>query len=108
MGYSVNVVEATVTELLESGERITGVKYKLKGSQQYTEVTAPLTIVCDGCFSKFRKTLVKNVPKTVSHFVAVIMKDMEMTYEQHGNVFLVEPSPTLMYRVRTIPLFILF
>lgn len=38
------------------------------------EIHAPLTIVADGCFSKFRKNLVSGKVKVSSHFVGCIMK----------------------------------
>lgn len=96
----VNMVEGTVLSLLEEGESVLGVKYKTKDGEVH-EVKAPLTVVADGCFSKFRKTLVSMEPKTVSHFVGVVMNDVVLPYEGHGHVFLVDPSPVLSYRIGT-------
>lgn len=38
------------------------------------EIYAPLTVVADGCFSKFRKSLVSGKVKISSHFVGCLMK----------------------------------
>ncbi len=38
------------------------------------EVHAPMTVVADGCFSKFRKNLISGKAKVSSHFVGCIMK----------------------------------
>jgi squalene monooxygenase len=98
--HLVNMVEGTVLSLIEDGDAVVGVKYKTKDGQVF-EVKAPLTVVADGCFSKFRKTLVSNEPKTVSHFVGVVMNDVTLPHEGNGHVFLVDPSPVLSYRIGT-------
>lgn len=38
------------------------------------ELHAPLTIVADGLFSKFRKNLISNKVRVPSHFVGGILK----------------------------------
>jgi len=40
----------------------------------FQEVHAGLTVVADGCFSKFRKGLMSGKAHTSSHFVGCIMK----------------------------------
>jgi len=52
----VNLEQGTVTSLLEEKGTITGVQYKTKSGQEFT-AKAPLTIVCDGCFSNLRRSL---------------------------------------------------
>ncbi len=63
-------------------------------------MNSPLTVVCDGCSSNFRKQLVK-FPDVVakSRFVGVIVKG-KMPFEGYGHVFLCNPAPVLSYRVR--------
>lgn len=48
--------QGTVTSLLEERGTIKGVQYKTKTGQEMTAY-APLTIVCDGCFSNLRRSL---------------------------------------------------
>lgn len=45
-----------MTSLIEEKGTVKGVKYKNKDGQDI-KAFAPLTIVCDGCFSNLRKTL---------------------------------------------------
>lgn len=54
--HSVTLVQGTVTSLVERKGTVKGVQYKTKGGQDVTAY-APLTIVCDGCFSNLRRSL---------------------------------------------------
>lgn len=47
-----------MTSLLEDKGTIIGVQYKTK-SGEVVKAFAPLTIVCDGCFSNLRRSLCK-------------------------------------------------
>lgn len=53
---SVRMEQGTVTSLIEEKGTVKGVKYKNKDGQDI-KTYAPLTIVCDGCFSNLRKNL---------------------------------------------------
>lgn len=53
---SIHLKQGTVTSLLEENGTIKGVQYKTKDGKELT-AHAPLTIVCDGCFSNLRRTL---------------------------------------------------
>ena len=53
---SVRLEEGTVTSLLEVKGTVKGVIYKAKNGEEIT-ACAPLTIVCDGCFSNLRLSL---------------------------------------------------
>lgn len=46
-----------MTSLLEEKGIIKGVQYKSKGSDLELNAHAPLTIVCDGCYSNLRRSL---------------------------------------------------
>ena len=48
--------QGTVLSLIEVDGVVKGVKYRTAGEEEL-EVRAPLTIVCDGCFSNLRRTL---------------------------------------------------
>lgn len=54
--FSVKLEQGTVTSLLEEKGTVKGVQYKTKTGQEMT-CCAPLTIVCDGCFSNLRRSL---------------------------------------------------
>lgn len=54
--FSVRLEQGTVTSLIEEKGTIKGVQYKTKAGQEVTSY-APLTIVCDGCFSNLRRSL---------------------------------------------------
>ena len=50
------IQQGTVISLIEVDGVVKGVKYRIDGEEEL-EVRAPLTIVCDGCFSNLRRTL---------------------------------------------------
>src|SRR5690242_17651956 len=113
------MVQGTASKLLEDEVGVIGVTYKQEGEQKVIggvsrlhskEVYAPLTIVCDGCFSNFRskfgldkpsRSIYKSSsnPFSTSHFVGLIMKNCTLPYPQHGHVFLLQPGPVLCYQV---------
>ncbi|BGP56206.1 hypothetical protein JCM8202_002097 [Rhodotorula sphaerocarpa] len=93
----VDLVEATVNELLEDGDgKIIGVKATPRKSDDSTgDVTpldfkAKLTIVADGCMSKFRRALLPThvQPITRSHFVGLVLEDADLPSPHHGHVIL--------------------
>lgn len=100
---TVRFIEGTVSELLEEGPRIAGVSYSTGEGASATkhELRAPLTLVSDGCFSKFRKqTNAPNHPKTISsNFVGVVVENLTLPSEGCGHVMLCEPTPMLFYRI---------
>ena len=56
-----------VTSLLEEKGAVKGVRYKTKGGQDII-ANAPLTIVCDGCFSNLRRGLCKPEVSITMHY----------------------------------------
>lgn len=62
-------------------------------------VHAPLTIVADGCFSRFRKSLSKTTPVVKSHFVGLLMHNCPQHESNHAELVLADPSPVLVYRI---------
>ncbi|XP_051722201.1 squalene monooxygenase [Ctenopharyngodon idella] len=96
---NVKFVEGTVTSLEEEDECVTGIQYREKDSGMIKEIHAPLTIVADGCFSKFRKNLVSGKVKVSSHFVGCIMKDSPQFKPNHAELVLADPSPVLIYQI---------
>lgn len=96
---SVTVYEGTVTDLIEEGNSVTGVRYKDAADKEERTVQASLTVVCDGMFSIFRERLSENVKKVSSYFLGIILKDCQLPYKNHGHVIIADPAPCLVYPV---------
>uniref|UniRef100_H3CS01 Squalene monooxygenase n=1 Tax=Tetraodon nigroviridis TaxID=99883 RepID=H3CS01_TETNG len=87
------------TSLLEENGCVTGLQYRDKESGDVKEIRAALTIVADGCFSKFRKNLVPGKARTSSHFIGCLMKDCPQFKANHAELVLANPGPVLVYQV---------
>uniref|UniRef100_A0A8D0AZP0 Squalene monooxygenase n=1 Tax=Salvator merianae TaxID=96440 RepID=A0A8D0AZP0_SALMN len=94
-------IEGTVVQLLEVDERIVGIQYRDKESGEMKELHAPLTVVADGLFSKFRKNLISSQVKVPSHFVGCILKNLPQFKANHAELVLANPSPILIYQIST-------
>ncbi|XP_078542910.1 squalene monooxygenase [Lissotriton helveticus] len=94
-----NFIEGTVTRLLEENDSVIGVQYKDKETGDIKELHAPLTVVADGLFSKFRKNLVFAKASVSSHFVGCILKDSPQFKANHAELVLGNPSPVLLYQI---------
>ncbi|OSX62814.1 hypothetical protein POSPLADRAFT_1141655 [Postia placenta MAD-698-R-SB12] len=106
----VDVVEATVSELIECPvtSRVLGVRAtrKKEGSSEPVEKEtffADLTVIADGCFSNFRTAVLGGAgvkPDVKGHFVGVVLEDAQLPMEQHGTVVLVKGhGPVLLYQI---------
>ncbi|KGN62420.1 squalene monooxygenase SE1 [Cucumis sativus] len=95
---NVRLEQGTVTSLLEEKGTITGVQYKSKNGEQKTAY-APLTIVCDGCFSNLRRSLCNPMVDVPSCFVGLVLENCQLPYANLGHVVLGDPSPILFYPI---------
>lgn len=106
----VTTVEATVKDILrDSSGRIVGVAASRKTSSdekdnstvnEDLEIKAAVTIVADGCFSKFRKTHGSSIqPMVRSNFVALELTDAPLPAPHHGHVVLSPSGPILLYQI---------
>ncbi|XP_075520794.1 squalene monooxygenase SE1-like [Primulina tabacum] len=95
---NVRLEQGTVTCLVEEKGTVKGVQYKTKNGEE-TTVYAPLTIVCDGCFSNLRRSLCTPKVEIPSCFVGLILENCELPYANHGHVVLGDPSPILFYPI---------
>ncbi|KAM1915988.1 hypothetical protein ACFX13_035772 [Malus domestica] len=95
---SVELEQGTVTSLLEEKGTIKGVKFRRKGSQEFT-AHAPLTIVCDGCCSNLRRYLCNPKVDIPSCFVGLILEDCQLPYANHAHVILGDPSLVSFYPI---------
>ncbi|XVE48652.1 hypothetical protein DITRI_Ditri01bG0019300 [Diplodiscus trichospermus] len=90
--------QGTVTCLMEEKGIIKGVHYKTSEGQELT-ANAPLTIVCDGCFSNLRRSLCNPKVDIPSCFVGLVLENCDLPYLNHGHVILADPSPILFYPI---------
>ncbi|KAF7843069.1 squalene monooxygenase-like [Senna tora] len=95
---NVKLEQGTVTSLLEENGSVKGVHYKTKSGQELI-AKAPLTIVCDGCFSNLRRSLCNPKVEVASHFVGLVLENCNLPYANHGHVILGDPSPILFYPI---------
>ncbi|KAI8978382.1 squalene epoxidase-domain-containing protein [Pilobolus umbonatus] len=98
---NVTVQQATVSCLLTEGmeEKVIGVKVVKNGEEEC--IYAPLTLVADGIFSKFRKEFMERTTDVISHFVGFLLHDFELPFPNKGFVTIAKPSPILMYQIGT-------
>ncbi|GAU31146.1 hypothetical protein TSUD_315700 [Trifolium subterraneum] len=96
--FGVRLEQGTVTSLLEEQGIIKGVQYKTKDAQELS-ACAPLTIVCDGCFSNLRRSLCNPKVEVPSCFVGLVLENCELPCANHGHVILGDPSPVLFYPI---------
>uniref|UniRef100_A0A5B6Z4I8 Squalene monooxygenase n=1 Tax=Davidia involucrata TaxID=16924 RepID=A0A5B6Z4I8_DAVIN len=94
----VRMEQGMVTSLLAKGGVIRGVQYKTKNGQQMTAY-APLTIVCDGCFSNMRQSFYDPKVELPSCFVGLVLEKCKLPYTNHGHVILADPSPILFHPI---------
>ncbi|KAK4491170.1 hypothetical protein RD792_001900 [Penstemon davidsonii] len=97
---NVRLEQGTVTSLLEENGTVKGVQYKTRNGEEITAY-APLTVVCDGCFSNLRRSLCTPKVENPSCFVGLILENCELPYANHGHVVLGDPSPILFYPIST-------
>ncbi|GFP88686.1 squalene monooxygenase [Phtheirospermum japonicum] len=95
---NVRIEQGTVTSLIEEKGTIKGVQYKTRNGHEVSAY-APLTIVCDGCFSNLRRSLCTPKVEIPSCFVGLILENCELPHANHGHVILGDPSPILFYPI---------
>ncbi|XP_048571941.1 squalene monooxygenase SE1-like [Triticum urartu] len=95
---NVQLEQGTVTSLLEENGTVKGVQYKIKSGEEL-KAYAPLTIVCDGCFSNLRRALCSPKVEVPSCFVGLVLENCELPHANHGHVILANPSPILFYPI---------
>ncbi|WOL03072.1 squalene monooxygenase [Canna indica] len=95
---NVKLEQGTVSSLIAENGTVKGVVYKTKSGEEY-KAFAPLTVVCDGCFSNLRRTLCSPKVEVPSSFVGLILDNCELPFSNHGHVILADPSPILFYPI---------
>lgn len=95
---NVSLEQGTVTSLIEEKGTVKGVQYKTKAGEEL-KAYAPLTVVCDGCFSNLRRNLCFPKVDVPSHFVGLVVENCDLPFPNHGHVILADPSPILFYPI---------
>lgn len=107
----VTVVEATVQRLVscpQSG-RILGCRAVSKESgDEAVDYLAPLVVVADGCFSKFRRQLLPETSKPIvrSNFVSLLLRDADLPSPGQGHVILPKRDPEASSQEGTGPILV--
>lgn len=96
---SVCCIEGEATQLVENNGAITGVRYFSKSDKSEHEITACLTVICDGPFSLFRQQLSRNKHEVSGYFLGIMLNNVSLPYPHHGHVIIAQPSPFLCYPV---------
>lgn len=95
---NVKLEQGTVTSMIEENGIVKGVQYKTKDGEEM-KAYAPLTVVCDGCFSNLRRSLCSPMIDAPSHFVGLVLENCQLPFPNHGHVILADPSPILFYPI---------
>jgi len=95
---TVHLEQGTVLSLIEKDGVVKGVKYKSTSGEEL-ETFAPLTVVCDGCFSNLRRSLCNPKVDVPSCFVGLVLEDCKLPHPNHGHVILADTSPILFYPI---------
>ncbi|PWN20523.1 SE-domain-containing protein [Microstroma glucosiphilum] len=104
----VTLIEATVKDIVTNASGvIAGVIATEKQSSSSAapstlRIEGSVTVVADGCFSKFRKTHGSSIAPTVrSNFVALELIHAPLPAPYHGHVVLSPSGPILLYQIST-------
>ncbi|CAO1633003.1 unnamed protein product [Parajaminaea phylloscopi] len=108
----VTTIEATVRDIIVKGDTICGVRATRKNavsessdgcnSEEEIEILASVTVVADGCFSKFRRSFGSSItPKVRSNFVGLELSHAPLPAPYHGHVVLSPSGPILLYQIGT-------
>ncbi|RXN15430.1 squalene monooxygenase [Labeo rohita] len=96
---NVRFIEGTATYLEEENGCVTGIQYKDKHSGKIERLHAPLTVVADGCFSKFRQSLGSERVQICSNFVGCILKNSPQYKPNYAELVLSCHGPILIYQI---------
>lgn len=90
---AVEPIEATVTDLLWDGDRVTGVETSAG------RILARWTIASDGFHSRLRTDLHARRPQRTGHFAGYLIDDRDLIEPGHGHLVQSDDRPVLAYPV---------
>ena len=97
---NITLVQGNVIRMLEHNDTITGVAYTQEDGTTVSQ-HAKLTIVCDGPMSILREKLSKVNKKVTSHFMGLVLKDLELEFPSYGHMIVSGAFPILVYPIHT-------
>ncbi|CAH8272065.1 unnamed protein product [Arabidopsis lyrata] len=95
---NVRLEEGTVRSLIEEKGVIKGVTYKNSAGEE-TTAFAPLTVVCDGCYSNLRRSLNDNNAEVLSYQVGYISRNCQLEEPEKLKLIMSKPSFTMLYQI---------
>ncbi|VVB17403.1 unnamed protein product [Arabis nemorensis] len=95
---NVRLEEGTVKSLIEEKGVIKGVTYKNSLGED-TTAFAPLTVVCDGCYSNLRRSLNDNNAEILSYQVGFITKNCRLDDPEKLHLIMGKPSSIMLYQI---------
>ncbi|XP_010454706.1 PREDICTED: squalene epoxidase 5 [Camelina sativa] len=95
---NVRLEEGTVRSLIEEKGVIKGVTYKNSAGEETTAL-APLTVVCDGCYSNLRRSLSDNNAEVLSYQVGYISKNCQLEEPEKLKLIMGKPSYIMLYQI---------
>ncbi|CAK7340532.1 unnamed protein product [Dovyalis caffra] len=96
---NVELEQGTVTALIEEKGTIKGVQYKTKTGQELA-ASAPLTIVCDGCFSNLRRFLSNPKIEIPSYFIGLVLENSHLPHVNRGY-FILKDTTVVAFPIGT-------
>ncbi|KAJ4867641.1 Squalene epoxidase 4 [Raphanus sativus] len=95
---NVQLEEGTVKSLIEEKGVVKGVIYKNSAGENITAF-APLTVVCDGCYSNLRRSAVDNKEEVLSYFVGYVTKNTRLEDPHSMHLIFSKPLPCVVYHI---------
>nr|VDC67882.1 unnamed protein product [Brassica rapa] len=95
---NVQLEEGTVKFLIEEKGVVKGVIYKNSAGEEITAF-APLTVVCDGCYSNLRLSAVHNKVEVLSYFVGYVTKNTRLEDPHSMHLIFSKPLPCVVYQI---------
>ncbi|KAG2316712.1 hypothetical protein Bca4012_067551 [Brassica carinata] len=95
---NVRLEEGTVKSLIEEKGVIKGVTYKNSAGEE-TTAFAPLTVVCDGCYSNLRRSVNDNNAEVLSYQVGYVSKNCQLQDPEKLKLIMAKPSFTMLYQI---------
>lgn len=96
---NVTLVEGNVLELIEENNRIVGVVFQDKLTNEKITVKASLTVISDGPLSRLRDTVALSTKKVSSFFIGMVLKNIDPIKDKTGHVIIGGKSPVLVYPI---------
>ncbi|KAL0658770.1 hypothetical protein Bca4012_079355 [Brassica carinata] len=84
--------------LIEEKGAVKGVIYKNSAGEEITAF-APLTVVCDGCYSNLRRSAVHNKEEVLSYFVGYVTKNTRLEDPHSMHLIFSKPLPCVVYQI---------